>query len=81
MIGRRCVGLEEKADIDAAGNILASGTGASAWRGVFTLVTGVTREMDPGLAPGWSSIGVPSTIRRLVVRAVCAVGVVRDEIP
>ena len=44
----RCVacGHAQNADINAARNILASGTGATARRGAFTLVTPATREMD-----------------------------------
>ena len=44
----RCVacGHTQNADINAARNILASGTGATARRGAFTLVTLATREMD-----------------------------------
>ena len=48
----RCVacGHVQNADINAARNVLASGTGATARRGAFTLVTLVTREMDTRLA-------------------------------
>ena len=50
----RCVacGHAQNADINAARNILASGTGATARRGAFTLVTPVNREMDTGRAAG-----------------------------
>ena len=44
----KCVacGHAQNADLNAARNILASATGASARRGAFTLVTPMNREMD-----------------------------------
>ena len=50
----RCVacGHAQNADINAARNILASGTGATARRGAFTSVTPATREMDTRLVVG-----------------------------
>ena len=46
----QCVacGHAQNADLNAARNILASATGASARRGAFTLVTPANREMDTG---------------------------------
>ena len=43
-----CVGCgsEKNADVNAAINIMASGTGASGRRGALTLVTPMTRQMD-----------------------------------
>ena len=43
-------GHAQDADINAARNILASGTGTTARRGAFTSVTPATREMDTRLA-------------------------------
>ena len=44
----RCIacGAERNADVNAAINILASGTGAAGRRGALTLVTPATRQMD-----------------------------------
>ena len=44
----RCIGCgaEANADVNAARNILASGTGAAGRRGALTLVTPATRQMD-----------------------------------
>ena len=46
----KCVacGLAQNADLNAARNILASGTGATARREAFGLPTSMTREMDTG---------------------------------
>ena len=43
-------GLADHADLNAARNILASGTGASARRGTLALATPATRETDRKLA-------------------------------
>ena len=43
-------GHAQNADLNAACNILASGTGASARRGAFALATPATREMDTGVS-------------------------------
>ena len=50
----KCVacGHAQNADLNAARNILASATGATARRGAFTLVTPVTREMDTAISLG-----------------------------
>ena len=45
-------GHAQNADLNAARNILASATGATARRGAFTLVTPATREMDTAITPG-----------------------------
>ena len=47
---RVACGHAQNEDINAAHNFLASGTGVTARRGAFTLVTPATREMDPRLA-------------------------------
>ena len=39
-------GMRENADVNAAINIMASGTGASGRRGALTLVTPMNRQMD-----------------------------------
>ena len=43
-------GHADHADLNAARNILTSGTGVSAWRGALALATPVTRETDRKLA-------------------------------
>ena len=45
-------GHAQNADLNAARNILASATGATARRGAFTLVTPATREMDTAITLG-----------------------------
>ena len=54
----KCVacGHAQNADLNAARNILALGTRASARRGAFTLVTPVTRETDTDWTLVWLSI-------------------------
>ena len=70
----KCVacGQAQNADLNAARNILASATGASARRGAFTSVTQRIREMDTGYTTVWSSIQVTKRSTREPSRRVRA---------